>query len=136
MTQQTQQESDLELLAQLAERLGSGLTDAPFAVATDKQPAKVRAYNHSVEATLYASGSVTVQAPRSPRVDIRLVDPNDSYFCLAPEGAIYEITVCKPTENGPGESLNGDVATVYVGTRGIILNYAARIRAAELHQKG
>ena len=60
---------------------------------------------------------------------------NNSYFCLAPEEAIYEITACKPTENGPLEGLNGDVATIYVATKGIILNQAARIRAAELYKR-
>lgn len=131
----TQKESDLALLAQLADRLGSGLRDASFAVATDRQPASVRAFNNSIEAKLYTSGDVTVQSPRAPRIDIRLVDPNNSYFCLAPEGAIYEITVCKPTENGPLESLNGDVATVYIGKNGIILDEPARRRAAELYEK-
>lgn len=131
----TQKESDLVLLAQLSERLGKGLRDASFAVATDKQPANVRSYNNSIEAVLYASGDVTVQSPRAPRIDIRLVDPNNSHFCLAPEGAIYEITVCKPAEDGPLESLNGDIATVYVGTKGIILDYAARRRASELYEK-
>ena len=130
-----QKESDLVLLAQLNERLGNGLRDASFAVATDKQPANVRSYNNSIEAVLYASGDVTIQSPRAPRIDIRLVDPNNSYFCLAPEGAIYEITICKPAKEGIVESLNGDIATVYVGSKGIILNDAARIRAAKLYEK-
>ncbi|MBS3078794.1 hypothetical protein J4218_01605 [Candidatus Pacearchaeota archaeon] len=132
----TQKESDLVLLAQLNERLGQGLRDASFAVATDKQPAKVRAFNNSIEATLYAGGVVTVQSPRSPRVDIRLVDPLDPSFCLAPKGAIYEITTCKPIEGGPLEALNYHIATIYVTSEGLALNYAGASRAAELIRTG
>ncbi|MBS3088643.1 hypothetical protein J4402_02575 [Candidatus Pacearchaeota archaeon] len=123
----------LALIVQLASELGVNLKDTKVAIATDKGSAKARLYDGSLEVNLYSLNrpTVTVDSPRNPGIVIALVDHQRD---LAPEDAIYCITAHMPQQDGTNDALNGDVYSVFVGPKGIILDESARRRVTELSE--
>ena len=125
----------LALVMQLAEMLGVDLKDSSLVIATDGKPVKVRVQDGALEATVTSADrpQVRIESLRAPGIYIEMVNhQRDS----APEGAIYRISAYMPQPIDPsGVALNGDVYEVYVGRNGIILDNAARERAARLYQK-
>lgn len=122
----------LALLYGLADELGVDLADQRVAIATARKDATARMFDGSLEAKVIPTsrGSVEIETPRGSGIMIDLVDhKRDS---LAPKEAVYVVKTYMPSDSG-NLSLNGDVASVYVGPQGIILNGAARMRAANLY---
>ena len=120
------------LISQLAEKLGVDLKDTSQAVATDKRVAEVRCHDNSFYIKVWAGNEVEIETPRVPGIKISLVDPNNrERFPLAPEGAIYVIRTYRnlPDVTAP---LNGDIATIYINQKGLLLDNAARERAKNL----
>ena len=123
----------LAIIAQLAECLGVDLKNSKIAIATDKEEAKARFHDGSLEVTLLPliRPTVRIDSPRAPGIYVQVVDHQREV--LAPQDAIYQITAYMPdpADEMNNVSLNGDVYSVYVGRRGIILGDADRKRAVE-----
>ncbi len=135
----TKKETDYELLMQLAERLKVNLDTKDCVIATPKKLAFARTSGGELEVMLSGSQEVVaVEGKRLPGIRISLIDHTNSLSELAPAEAIYEISAYMPNSDkrfvgDGGTALNGDVATVYVGKNGIILDEPARKRAAKLY---
>ena len=130
---------DAEIVAALqllSEKLGVKNAQ-DIAIATPGKSAVARMYDGSLEARVFPfnSHAVRITSPRAPGVYIQLVDQSD---VLAPAEAIYKITAFIPDQAPATDgqyldtSLNGDLYSVYVGRKGIILDKIQRERAAKL----
>ncbi|MAH47993.1 hypothetical protein CMI37_19380 [Candidatus Pacearchaeota archaeon] len=118
-------------VAGVADLLGVDFSQNSIAVVTNEQTARSRTADGNVKVELWEDGDVEVELDRGSGICLKLVDPHNPRFANAPEGALYEISAYIPRE-GSKEPLNGDVASVYVGRDGIILNNAARHRVRKL----
>jgi len=75
-----------------------------------------------------------IETARNTGLNIELVDHTRDE--LAPVGACYKISSYMPNrDGGSGVQLNGDIAFVYAGSKGLILGSAERKRAHDLHIK-
>lgn len=122
---------DREMLAYLTERLGIK-TNPQLAIATPDRLAEARMFDGSLTVKVIPTfgGGVRVESPKAPGVYIQLVDHQRDY--AAPAEAIYEITAYKPDEKGGTTLNNGEVYSVYVGPRGIVLGAAEKAGLARL----
>jgi len=131
-----QNEKALSLILSLAEELGVDLKDERTAIATEGATAKVKMYDNSLETTIFerSNGAAAhIKAPRAPSILIELVNPMEDEF--SPDGAVYKITAYKPKKDKVHEALNGDVFSVYIGKKGIMLNDAAKLRIARKYKE-
>ncbi len=111
MTRKLKKTQVLEVLKTLADALEL-YNNYSNTLAIPRKPAKVKTLN-GLEVKVYNSGCVEIELPRSPGVEIRLVDHNQG---IAPKEAIYEIAVYRPRQKAK-QVIGGGV---YIGPGGII----------------
>ena len=123
---------NISLISQLSERLGVDLPDLHTAIASEKKAARVTSYDNSFNVNVFAGDEVEIESPRAPGVNVRLINTNDIRSRVIPKGAIYEIKVYRPREDGKESLPSGDIATIYADENGFVLDNAARSRARKL----
>ena len=97
-----------------------------------KDVVEVEAGKGDLIVRVFPGGHLEIISKRGPSMIVEDLDfdASESTKSLSPEGSIYEIKVFN--HNRKDESLNGDVYSVHVGHKGIILDKAARERARKL----
>ena len=130
-----QKEDSLAAIKYISEELGIDLEDDSTSIATPNRNAVARTYDDSLKVTVFNNERcVEIDIPDLPSLRIELVESGSHQ--LDPDEAIYRIKACKKSSQKlKGESLNGDINSVYAGRSGLILDDAARERAAKLYKK-